>query len=239
MSPTHSNKLGVRYRYYVSHALLQNRKAEAGSVARVPAPEIEALVLDGVRKQLASFDEAERAVAIDDRDLIERCIDRIVAKPKAIEVRLLLCDADRVSPDGTDQCREDGDRIDHSLPMSTTTITLAWTAASFAAVKGIIYTPAAKPAMKHRDALLAAIVKARAWIEGIRLGRIASFAEIAKRESQGERYIRLLAPLAFVSPRIVAAIVDGTAPADLTVTGLAKALPYSWAEQERTSGSLR
>jgi hypothetical protein len=31
----------------------------------------------------------------------------------------------------------------------------------------------------------------------------------------------------------LAAIADGTAPADLTVTGLAKALPYSWAEQER------
>jgi hypothetical protein len=60
----------------------------------VPAPEIEAFVLDGVRKHLASFDEAERAVAIDDSDLIERCVDRIVAKPKAIEVRLLLCDAD-------------------------------------------------------------------------------------------------------------------------------------------------
>jgi hypothetical protein len=25
MSPTHANKRGVRYRYYVSHALLQNR----------------------------------------------------------------------------------------------------------------------------------------------------------------------------------------------------------------------
>jgi hypothetical protein len=34
---------------------------------------------------------------------------------------------------------------------------------------------------------------------------------------------------AFLSPRIIAAIVDGTAPTDLTVTGLAKALPYSWA----------
>jgi DNA helicase-2/ATP-dependent DNA helicase PcrA len=34
----------------------------------------------------------------------------------------------------------------------------------------------------------------------------------------------------------IRAIVDGTAPADLTVTGLAKALPYSWAEQERTIG---
>ena len=28
----------------------------------------------------------------------------------------------------------------------------------------------------------------------------------------------------------------GTAPADLTVTGLAKALPYSWAEQEERVG---
>jgi hypothetical protein len=49
-------------------------------------------------------------------------------------------------------------------------------------------------------------------------------------------HIRLLAPLAFLSPRILAAIVDGTAPADLTVTGLAKALPYSWAERERRIG---
>jgi hypothetical protein len=31
-------------------------------------------------------------------------------------------------------------------------------------------------------------------------------------------------------------IVDGTAPADLTVTGLAKALPYSWIEQEQRAG---
>ena len=76
----------------------------------------------------------------------------------------------------------------------------------------------------------------RGWIDDIRLGRIASVAEIAKREGRGERHIRLLAPLAFVSPRTIAALLDGTAPADLTVTGLAKALPYSWAEQERSVG---
>ena len=45
-----ANKRGARYRYYVSHALLQNRKAEAGSIARVPAPEIESLMCDGVDK---------------------------------------------------------------------------------------------------------------------------------------------------------------------------------------------
>jgi site-specific DNA recombinase len=89
---------------------------------------------------------------------------------------------------------------------------------------------------ENRDALLAAIAKARRWIDEMRLGRIGSFTEIATREAQGERHIRLLAPLAFLSPHIIAAIVDGTAPADLTVTGLAKALPYSWAEQERRIG---
>jgi site-specific DNA recombinase len=90
-----------------------------------------------------------------------------------------------------------------------------------------------------RDALLAAIAKARSWIDDIKLGRFVSFSEIAERESQGERHIRLLAPLAFVSPRIITAIADGTAPAHFTVTGLAKALPYSWAEQERDIGLTR
>src|SRR6202045_2906611 len=84
-----------------------------------------------------------------------------------------------------------------------------------------------------------AIAKARGWVDDIRLGRIASFAGIAERESQGERHIRLLVPLAFVSPRIIAAIVDGTAPANLTVTGLANKLPCSWAEQERSIELVR
>ena len=64
---------------------------------------------------------------------------------------------------------------------------------------------------ENRDALLAAIAKARRWIDDMRLGRI-SFDEIATREDQGERHIRLLAPLAFLSPRIIAAVVDGNAP---------------------------
>jgi hypothetical protein len=105
-------------------------------------------------------------------------------------------------------------------------------------VKGIVHRPSAAPAMKPetRIGLLTAIAKARGWIEDMRLGRIASFTEITKHEAQGERHIRLLAPLAFVSPRIIEAIIDGTAPTDLTVTGLAKCLPYSWVEQERRIG---
>lgn len=42
MSPSHANKLGARYRYYVSQAILQNRKAEAGN-ARARRLDIEVL----------------------------------------------------------------------------------------------------------------------------------------------------------------------------------------------------
>ena len=79
-------------------------------------------------------------------------------------------------------------------------------------------------------------IEARRWIDDLRFGRIVSFAEIVEREVQGERYIRLLSSLAFVSPRIVAAIVNGTAPANLTVTSLAQGLPCLWAEQEQRIG---
>jgi len=232
MSPTHANKLGVRYRYYVSQAILQQRKGEAGRIGRVPAPEIETLVLEGVRKHLSSAGEAERPTAISDRDLIERYVDRVIVRPQALEVRLALPSKPWAETEGA------GVEQPASLPPPTTTIMLPWTPPSFAAVKGVIHAPSTKPAMtaETRDVLLLAIAKARGWIDGIRLGRIASFAEIAERESLGERHIRLLAPLAFVSPRIIAAIVDGAAPVDFTVTGLAKALPYSWAEQEQRTG---
>ena len=89
---------------------------------------------------------------------------------------------------------------------------------------------------ESRDALLGAIAKARRWINDLRHGCIASFEDIAKQEGMGERHARLLAPLAFTSPRIVSAIAEGTVPADLTITGLARALPCSWAEQERSIG---
>jgi site-specific DNA recombinase len=230
MSPTHANKLGVRYRYYVSQALIQNRKAEVGSVARVPAPEIETLVLDGIRKHLAASEEPPTNIA--DRDLIERHIERVVVKPQAVEVHLLPESEARVQAGMRDIGDADQDQT------STTAITLPWTAPSFSAVKGIIHAPSVAPAMKPetRETLLGAIAKARVWIEDIRLGRVASLAEIAGRECQGERYIRMLLPLAFVSPRIVAVIAEGRAAANLTVSSLVRALPYSWAEQERSIG---
>jgi site-specific DNA recombinase len=49
MSSSHAAKGGRRWRYYVSQAVLQGRKHEAGSVACVPALEIERRAREAVR----------------------------------------------------------------------------------------------------------------------------------------------------------------------------------------------
>ena len=63
-------------------------------------------------------------------------------------------------------------------------------------------------------------------------GSVASTDEIATREGRGERNIRKLLPLACLSPNIIRAIADGTAPANLTISKLSAALPHDWATQE-------
>ena len=234
MSATHSVKLGARYRYYVSQALVQQRKEEAGSVVRAPAPEIERMVLAAVRSYLEANGREGQPVALDDRDLVQRHVVRVVVKPDAIEIRLGLA---KDQPATSDYAHADGMDQELSDP-GPITIQLPWAAASFTAVKGIVHAPAEDLTLnpERREALLMAIAKARCWVDDLVAGRVASFAEIAAREGRVERLIRMQATLAFISPRITTAIINGTASADLTITQLAKSLSHSWAEQERQIG---
>jgi hypothetical protein len=52
MSPSHARKRGIKYRYYLSSALLDGRPTKAGSVSRVPAAEIETVVVKAVQEHL-------------------------------------------------------------------------------------------------------------------------------------------------------------------------------------------
>ena len=71
MTPSHARKKGKRYRYYLSSPLIQGQAERAGSVRRVPAPEIETLVIDAVRKRL------KESTAATDRDLINTHVARV------------------------------------------------------------------------------------------------------------------------------------------------------------------
>jgi len=236
MSPTHANKGGARYRYYVSQAVLQKKPRAPASLSRVAAAELEALVLAALRNHL-STGGAGQQFPDSDRDLVERHVERVTLGENEIKLRLRKIVAE--TPHELDA----DDTASHSSghhTWSVRTITVPWTSPVPNGLNGIIHVPAHNTPIKvdRREALLIAIAKARHWIEDLTHGRVASFATIARREGKVERHIRLLAPLAFLSPRIVSAILDGSAPANLTVIQLVRALPYSWAEQERRIGIL-
>ena len=76
MGPTFSSKNGVRYRFYVSTAL-RGRKHKAGSITRISAPEIEAIVQTALREKL----EAPR------EEMLEH-IERISVRAGRIKITL-------------------------------------------------------------------------------------------------------------------------------------------------------
>ena len=82
MSPSHARKRGIKYRYYLSLALLQGSAERAGSIHRVSAAEIEAAVVRAVRGHLRSTE------TIDDRSLINAHVERVEVRPEQLMIRL-------------------------------------------------------------------------------------------------------------------------------------------------------
>lgn len=210
MSPSHANKRGVRYHYYVSQAHLQGESAKAGSRSRVSAPEIEKLVWDAVVRKNGLGTSAEPS-----REAIRERVSRVTVFKNALEI----------IPMGG------GDRLD--APPAPIIISLS--AARCNLRKCIHRTSEDKRILspKTREQILTAITKARGWMGAITTGEIDSFETIAARESLAVRHVRRLAVLAFLSPAIVRIIAEGTAPVGLTISALTNSMPLAWSEQAR------
>jgi site-specific DNA recombinase len=236
MTPSHTNKRGARYLYYVSQAVLQKKERPIGSVDRVPAPEIEALVLTTLRTRFSAPDATQQSTE-SDRDLVERYLERVLLGRYEITVRLRETIVENAPARDADSSTTNQTGSGHRIA-DATTIVIPWSPPAPAATKGILHVPTHNTPVRagQREATLVAIAKARAWMEDLANGRVADFAAIARREGKAEKYVRLLVPLAFLSPRILSALLDGTAPPEVTAKSLMRSLPYSWAEQERRIG---
>jgi site-specific DNA recombinase len=86
MTPSHSNRDGVRYLYYVSHVLLQRRRTDAGRVTRVPAIQLEKLVVEAIRAKAQP--ETEPKDDLSDRAVIDSYVTRIIVRPDSIDMEL-------------------------------------------------------------------------------------------------------------------------------------------------------
>ncbi len=81
--------------------------------------------------------------------------------------------------------------------------------------------------------LIKLIDRAHDWMQLLTSGSIRSIKELTEREGLTGSYITRVMRLSFLAPDIVAAIVEGRQPADLTAKTLLRGidLPVSWEEQ--------
>ncbi len=193
---------------------------------------IETIVIEAARQAIADREtnkapSSTAAIASpdSDRDLITHHVARIVLRPRAVEITL---SDERDHRDDVSQIAAGGEQQSLSVP---------WSPPVARRRKGILHQPASHDLdPRDREALLTAIAKAQSWMDDLIDGRAHSFEEIAEREQKVARHIRFLAPLAFLSPRIIDAIANGDVPAGATVSGLVRSLPHNWAEQEQLFG---
>ena len=83
--------------------------------------------------------------------------------------------------------------------------------------------------------LLRALSQAHVWTTELRSGKPLGQIAVATRHS--ESYIRTRSQLAFLSPTIQCAILEGRQPTDLTLERIIrKPVPLDWDDQARSYG---
>ena len=211
MSPSFAAKGGQRWRYYVSQAILQGRKAEAGSLARVSAPAIEKQVEDAITAHL------QAASPIPPRDAIER------VTVSRTTIAISLSDA-AVADESCDR-----------------TLALRWTSSSTTRRREILQgdgspSPSMRPMRtKARLGLIVGLRDAHRWLDELLGDPRTTIETIAAREGKTERSIRMTLSLAFLAPAIVEAGIEGKLPRGFGVTRLTD-LPMAWSEQWNAIG---
>src|SRR5208337_4688801 len=178
MSPSWARKGPKRWRYYVSQAALQGDKSKAGSIVRVPAAEVEAVITEAVGK-LSADGPASQA------DIRNR-IDRVTVGRTAIQVQ--LSEAAEA---------EAGAR----------TLTFAWTPPSPYRKREIIQAAndanaGARPMRANaRTILVEALRDAHRWLDELLSDPRQTLESLASREGKTERSIRMTLALAFLVHR--------------------------------------
>ena len=116
MTPSYAVKNAVRYCYYISAALIQGRPDKAAKLNRVPATEIEKLILSAVRKHLAGNQhnkvEAEGPHSLNDKELISAHVARVDVKRDHCAIQLSArSERDGAAPDRRPVRAEQDERV--------------------------------------------------------------------------------------------------------------------------------
>ena len=216
MTPSQVHKKGKRYRYYLSSALSQGQAENVGSVCRVPASEIETLVTDAVRKRL------NVSAVVPDRDLINGHVARVEIQAERLAIKL--------TKTGGKRSERNAEKASFYIP---------WRKSALKRRRELIAPLSsgqdARPIRSEtRVALVTSIACGRRWLDEIAKG-VTDAEQIAVREKCSVRQVNMTISLAFLSPTLVKAAIDGRLPRGIGVARLRDA-PAEWSRQHAMLG---
>ena len=250
MAPSHSNKRGLRYRYYVSRALLDGPPDRAGKPSRIPAIAIEDLVIAALRKEQekregeaegqarkaidhSRIDDLPAATAASDQHLVDTMLEHVEIFGNRIVITL-------TEEDGNDSKERPGSETENRKPCQ---IVVACSLGQQSLLREVIASPAndtnaSEPALpnsqrRNRARLIEAIHRARGWCDELLTDKGTTLEIIASREGRSARNISMMLNLAFLAPEIIDSILKDDAPATLSASHLAQNLPLDWQDQRR------
>ena len=218
MSPSHARKGGIKYRYYLSSALFNGAAEQAGSVRRVPAADVEAVVIRSVREHLKA------SPTMDDRSLVSIYIARV-----AVQLRELVIELTQVQKANCQMAEGDG------------ALRVPWQKAQSTRRREILVPEGSTPQhprpirWENRATLVASIARSRCWLNELLADPTASAESIAKREGCSVRKANMTISLAFLAPDLVKAAIDGRLPHGMGVTRLID-MPAEWSRQRHMLG---
>lgn len=222
MSPSHARKGGVKYRYYVSSALLNGTPERAGSMHRVPANEIENLIVKAVRE------DRKLEPSLDGRTIVAAHVRDVHVKPDELLVNLTDAQDRTGNSDGETRTTND-------------VLHIPWRKMPSKRRREILLPDGVQPEQarpirsENRATLVASIARGRRWLEELVTDATATTESIAKREGCSGRKVNMTISLAFLAPDLVKAAIEGRLPHRMGVTRLAD-LPAEWSQQHQMLG---
>lgn len=255
LTPTHANKQGKRYRYYVSNALLKGDESKSEATFRLPAGEVETLVVDRIRSFFGSRSEVSAALA--PYKLSAQHIDAVLARTSqwaeswlsmtpresAERIRTLV---QRVTIDvGQISIEILTDQVvgtERSLPeheQRRASISLDIFAELKRCGKGKRIVIHNGPTNEIHPGLVRLLREALRARETLLMDSAESLNAIEARLRTSKGRMTSLMRLSYLSPAIVQDILDGRQPLSLgakQLIGLSKNLPQNWLDQRAFLG---
>jgi len=202
------------------------KTASAGSVSRVPAADIEDVIVKSLREHLAARQDKSTTSAArsGDRDDLAQLVAGVVVHRNRLIVRFKSDHADEGSDSPDDQ-----------------SITIPWQKPPSKRSRQILLPHNAsrsdvRPEQFDRRArLVSAIARGRRWLDDVVSGRVTTVAQLCTREKCSVRQVNMTISLAFLAPNLVKAAVEGRLPRGIGIERL-RDPPSEWSRQFETLG---